>query len=225
MDTAGKNEFKGTVTVGIDKDGVISFNGKAVTEDQLEGLLDDVHNIDKDIPVLIKADETSQLKKLTFVEDACRKAGLNKFQPPEPLGPSGLMYTRHHRSHQGCLGRALAGMVHRPRAHGRRLRPAAGQEIFDLRMRPSGAPPLRGGGRDPDSGQGRYSGPSGCWVHRPCAPDILINNAGLIGTIRRPLWEVPAEEFAQVMAVNDAWASPTSSAPSFPRWWSASKGT
>ena len=27
VDTAGKNEFKGTVTIGIDKDGTISFNG------------------------------------------------------------------------------------------------------------------------------------------------------------------------------------------------------
>ena len=29
--------------------------------------------------VLIKADETTQLKKLAFVMDACRKTGLNKF--------------------------------------------------------------------------------------------------------------------------------------------------
>jgi len=79
VETAGKNEFKGTVTIGIDKDGVVSFNGKKVTDDQLIGLLEEVHNVDKDIPVLIKADETTQLKKLAFVMDACRKTGLNKF--------------------------------------------------------------------------------------------------------------------------------------------------
>jgi biopolymer transport protein ExbD len=28
VDTAGKNDFKGTVTVAIDKDGTVSFNGK-----------------------------------------------------------------------------------------------------------------------------------------------------------------------------------------------------
>ena len=33
----------------------------------------------REIPVLIKADETTQLKKLAFVMDACRKTGLNKF--------------------------------------------------------------------------------------------------------------------------------------------------
>ncbi|MFA5266230.1 MAG: biopolymer transporter ExbD [Opitutaceae bacterium] len=79
VDTAGKNEFKGTVTIGIDKDGTISFNGHVATEPQLAELLRQVHNVDKDIPVLIKADETTPLKKLAFVMDACRKSGLNKF--------------------------------------------------------------------------------------------------------------------------------------------------
>ncbi|MSU65247.1 MAG: biopolymer transporter ExbD [Opitutus sp.] len=79
VETAGKNEFKGTVTIGIDKDGVVSFNGKNITDEQLIGLLEQVKNVDRDIPVLIKADETTQLKKLTFVMDACRKTGLNKF--------------------------------------------------------------------------------------------------------------------------------------------------
>ncbi len=79
VDTAGKNEFKGTSTIAIDKDGTLSFNGKVVTEEQLLDVLRQVRNIDKDIPVLIKADETTQLKKLAFVMDACRKTGLNKF--------------------------------------------------------------------------------------------------------------------------------------------------
>jgi len=79
IDTAGKNEFKGTVTISIDKDGALSFNGKPVADDQLIDLLTQVHNVDKDIPVLIRADETTQVRKLTFVMDACRKTGLNKF--------------------------------------------------------------------------------------------------------------------------------------------------
>ncbi len=79
VETAGKNEFTGTVTIGIDRDGVVSFNGKVVEDDQLIQLLEQVKQVDRDIPVLIKADETTQLKKLTFVMDACRKSGLNKF--------------------------------------------------------------------------------------------------------------------------------------------------
>jgi biopolymer transport protein ExbD len=79
ISTAGKNEFKGTVTIGIDKAGLISFNGKTVTDEELVGLLKQVHDVDKDIPVLIKADEVSQVKKLAFVMDSCRTAGLSKF--------------------------------------------------------------------------------------------------------------------------------------------------
>ena len=84
VETAGKNEFRGTVTISIDKDGVVSFsttptNNRVVTDEQLLDLLRQVKQVDKDIPVLIKADETTQLKKLTFVMDACRKTGLNKF--------------------------------------------------------------------------------------------------------------------------------------------------
>lgn len=79
VDTAGKNEFRGNVTISIDKDGVVSFNGQVVTDEQLMALLAEVKNVDRDIPVLIKADEQTQLKKLAFVMDACRKTGLNKF--------------------------------------------------------------------------------------------------------------------------------------------------
>ena len=79
ISTAGKNEYKGTVTIGIDKEGAISFNGKIVSEEGLVAALKQVHDISSDIPVLIKADEVSQVKKLAFVMDACRTAGLNKF--------------------------------------------------------------------------------------------------------------------------------------------------
>ena len=79
ISTAGRNEYKGTVSIGIDKTGLLSFNGKVVTDDELIPLLKQVHDVNKDIPVLIKADEVSQMKKLEFVMDACRTAGLNRF--------------------------------------------------------------------------------------------------------------------------------------------------
>lgn len=79
VETAGKNEFKGTVTISIDKNGVVSFNGAAIRDEQLMPLLQKVKEVNRDIPVLIKADETTQLRKLAFVMDACRKSGLNKF--------------------------------------------------------------------------------------------------------------------------------------------------
>ncbi len=78
VETAGKNEFRGNVTIGIAKDGELSFNGKAVTDAQLLELLQQVKNVDKDIPVLIRMDEKGTLDRLTFVWDACRKVGLTK---------------------------------------------------------------------------------------------------------------------------------------------------
>ena len=77
IETAGKNEFKGNITISIDKDGSVYFNGHPTTDEQLEDLLIQAHNASPDSPILLKVDEDSHVKKLTFVEDACRKAGFN----------------------------------------------------------------------------------------------------------------------------------------------------
>jgi biopolymer transport protein ExbD len=79
VDTAGKNEFKGSVTIAIGKEGQMDFNGKPTTDDQLVALLGEIRKLDRNIPVLIQADETTPLKRLAFVMDTCRKVGLNKF--------------------------------------------------------------------------------------------------------------------------------------------------
>ncbi|PTY02526.1 biopolymer transporter ExbD [Opitutaceae bacterium EW11] len=79
VETAGKNLFDGTVTLSIDKDGLMRFNGKPATRDQLRALLAQVKNINRDTPVLISADEKTPLEHVTFVMDVCRQTGLNKF--------------------------------------------------------------------------------------------------------------------------------------------------
>ena len=79
VETAGKNEFKGTVTIGVSNEGVMTFNGQVVTEDEITDLLKQVRDVDRDIPVLIAADEATPLKTVAFLMDACRKSGLNKF--------------------------------------------------------------------------------------------------------------------------------------------------
>jgi biopolymer transport protein ExbD len=79
VETAGENEFKGTVTIGVSEEGIMTFNGEVVTEDEIEGLLQRVKEVDRDIPVLIAADESTPLKTVAFLMDACRKSGLSKF--------------------------------------------------------------------------------------------------------------------------------------------------
>ncbi|HWL15789.1 MAG TPA: biopolymer transporter ExbD [Opitutus sp.] len=78
VETAGKNEFKGNITISIDKEGQLTFNGKPIPDEALPGLLREVHNVDRTIPVLIKADENTPLKKVTYVWDECRKVGLTR---------------------------------------------------------------------------------------------------------------------------------------------------
>ncbi|MCC5024777.1 MAG: biopolymer transporter ExbD [Candidatus Synoicihabitans palmerolidicus] len=79
VETAGKNELKGTVTIGVSNEGVMTFNGEVVEETQIEALLQQVRDVDRDIPVLIAADESTPLKTVAYLMDACRKAGLSKF--------------------------------------------------------------------------------------------------------------------------------------------------
>ncbi len=76
IETAGKNEFKGTITISVEKDGAIYFNGHPVTPAQLQDLLIQAHNANAEQP-LLKVDEGSEVKQLVLVEDACRKAGFN----------------------------------------------------------------------------------------------------------------------------------------------------
>ena len=77
IETAGKNAFKGNVTISVDKDGTTYFNDHQVSDAQIKDLLIQAHNSSPDSHILVKIDETSQVKRLTFIEDACREAGFN----------------------------------------------------------------------------------------------------------------------------------------------------
>lgn len=79
VETAGKNLFQGTNTIAIDKEGTLHFNGRTVSKEQLQSLLVEIKNIDREAPVLISADEKTPLEHVVFAMDACRKAGLTKF--------------------------------------------------------------------------------------------------------------------------------------------------
>lgn len=78
VETAGRNEFAGKIQIGVDKDGALTFNGQSVTMEALPGLLDEVKKVNKDTPVLVRADEVTQFKRVTEVWDLCRKMGLSK---------------------------------------------------------------------------------------------------------------------------------------------------
>ena len=84
MDTAGKNAFTGSIVIGIDTKGQISFatnatDERVVSDDALKALLKQLKDINKDIPVLIRVDEGATVGRQYFVIDECRKVGLTKF--------------------------------------------------------------------------------------------------------------------------------------------------
>ena len=66
------------MTISIDKDGSLTLGGKPISDADLPKELEKVKDVSKDITVLIRSDEKATLDRLTFVWDACRKAGLNK---------------------------------------------------------------------------------------------------------------------------------------------------
>jgi len=78
VSTSGQNQFTGKVEIGIDKEGKISYNGRVMSIESMERLLQDVKNANKDTPILVRADETSHFGVVTQVWDACRRLGLNK---------------------------------------------------------------------------------------------------------------------------------------------------
>jgi biopolymer transport protein ExbD len=78
VQTAGQNQFTGSIEIGIGKDGRISLNGRVVGEAELEGALKEIQKINRNTTVLVRADEDSQFKKVTEVWDLCRQLGLNQ---------------------------------------------------------------------------------------------------------------------------------------------------
>jgi biopolymer transport protein ExbD len=77
-ESAGKNDLKDSITITIDKTGTLFINERTVKPDELGGALKQIASVRKDITVLIRADETSQLKYAIEVMDACNKYGLTK---------------------------------------------------------------------------------------------------------------------------------------------------
>jgi biopolymer transport protein ExbD len=78
VQTAGQNEFTSKVEIGVSKEGTLTLDGRVVTEAELEALLAGVKRLNKDTPILVRADEVSQFGLVTRVWDTCRRLGLNK---------------------------------------------------------------------------------------------------------------------------------------------------
>ena len=79
-ETAGKSELKESFTISVSKDGKMEVNGHPATMATLEQLADDIGRVSKDITVLVRSDETAELRYALQAMDICRKHGLNKIR-------------------------------------------------------------------------------------------------------------------------------------------------
>ena len=80
INTAGKNVMTESIQLAVSKDGTYFYNGKTVTGDQLEAILATIGQAKDKPPLVIRADEQTPLKNVTFLMDACRKTGFDDFR-------------------------------------------------------------------------------------------------------------------------------------------------
>lgn len=78
IETAGKEQPTDSLQIGVDSDGNYYLNGTPISDENLLEQVNKAAGINQDTPVLIMADENSLLRKVTFIMDTCRKAGLEK---------------------------------------------------------------------------------------------------------------------------------------------------
>jgi biopolymer transport protein ExbD len=78
IESAGKEEPTDSLQIGVDVDGQYYLNGQLISEEDLVEDVRTVAELSPETPVIIMADENSLLRKVTFIMDTCRKAGLEK---------------------------------------------------------------------------------------------------------------------------------------------------
>ncbi len=80
IETAGKNKLVEQIEIAVDAEGQFYFSGSLVSKEALRAAVKIQASIDKEVPVLVMADEETYLKSVTFIMDICREAGLEKIR-------------------------------------------------------------------------------------------------------------------------------------------------
>lgn len=80
IDTAGKSSLSTSINIDVTRDGTYYINQHIVTANELEGFLSTLGRASDKPPMVIRADEGTPLKNVTFLMDACRKTGFEDFR-------------------------------------------------------------------------------------------------------------------------------------------------
>lgn len=78
MHTAGPTQAEKSIFISIDENEQLFLDQQPIGKEQLVEALGITASLDKETPIVILADERSQVQSLTFVMDSCRKCGLEK---------------------------------------------------------------------------------------------------------------------------------------------------
>ena len=76
VETAGENKASEEIIIAVNIEGDVYYNNREILDDQLFDILTLAASVDNKQRVLVIADEDVAFKKVTFVLDRCRKAGL-----------------------------------------------------------------------------------------------------------------------------------------------------
>ena len=80
VETAGENKATQEIIIAVDAEGAVYYNNLEIPDEQLSHLLALAAAVDADQHILVIADEDVAFKKVTFVLDRCRKAGLESIR-------------------------------------------------------------------------------------------------------------------------------------------------
>ena len=80
IETAGRNKNIEQLEIAVDAAGQFFLSGVPVSKDELEFSVNLQGELNRDIPVLVMADEETYLKRVTYIMDVCREAGLERIR-------------------------------------------------------------------------------------------------------------------------------------------------
>tara|TARA_X000000368_G_scaffold404650_1_gene380950 strand:- start:445 stop:840 length:396 start_codon:yes stop_codon:yes gene_type:complete len=78
--TAGQNNINENFVISIDKKGNFYFNGSLLIKDKINEALSLAKDLKKNSPILIMADEQTELKLITEIMDVCRTNDFNEIR-------------------------------------------------------------------------------------------------------------------------------------------------
>ena len=80
INTAGKNTLPSVIDITVSKEGDFYYNAKLLSGDELKEILTTLGQAEDKPPLVIRADENTPLKNVTFLMDTCRLTGFDDFR-------------------------------------------------------------------------------------------------------------------------------------------------